>query len=61
MKLLRTKIWSWWDIGILKLSMLLFGMILGAYFHNFVMQYVWVIIIAAVLLAIRPTITYFKD
>lgn len=61
MKLLKTKIWSWCDIGLLKLSMLLFGMIAGAYFHDFLMQYVWVILIAAVLLVIRPTIAYFKD
>ncbi len=60
MKLLKTKIWNWCDIGLLKLSMLLFGMIVGTYFHDFVMQYVWVILIAAVLLVIRPTIAYFK-
>jgi hypothetical protein len=61
MKLLKTKIWSWFDIGLLKVSVLFFGMIVGAYFHDFVMQYAWVILIAAVLLAIRPTIAYFKD
>jgi hypothetical protein len=61
MKLLKTKIWSWSDIGLLKLSVLLFGMIVGAYFHDLVMQYVRVILIAAVLLVIRPTIAYFKD
>jgi len=61
MKLLRTKIWSWCDIGLLKWSVLLFGMIVGAYFHDFVMRYVWVILIAAVLLAIRPAIAYYKD
>ena len=61
MKLLRTKIWSWCDIWLLKLSVLLFGMIVGAYFHDFVMQYVWVILIAAVLLAIRPIIAYYKE
>jgi len=61
MKLLRTKIWSWCDIGLLKWSVLLFGMIAGAYFHDFVMQHVLVILIAAILLAIRPTIAYYKD
>ena len=40
MKLLRTKIWKWYDIGLLKWSVLLFGMIVGAYFHDFVMQHV---------------------
>ena len=61
MKLLRTKIWSWFDIGLLKVCVLLIGMIVGAYFHDVVMQYVWVILIAAILLAIRPTVAYFKD
>jgi len=61
MKLLRTTIWGWYDIGLLKGCVLLFGMIVGAYFHDFVMQYVWVILIAAVLLAIRPIIVYYKD
>jgi hypothetical protein len=61
MKVLRTKIWGWFDIGLLKWSALLIGMIAGAYFHDFVVQYVWVILIAAVLLVIRPAIVYFKD
>ena len=61
MKLLRTKIWSWCDIALLKWSVLLFGMIAGAYLHDFVMQHVLVILIAAILLAIRPTIAYYKD
>jgi len=61
MKLLRTKIWKWYDIGLLKWSVLLFGMILGAYFHDFVMQHVLAILFVAVLLVIRPTIAYFKD
>ena len=61
MKLLRTKIWRWYDISLLKWSVLLFGMIAGAYFHDFVMLHFWVILIAAVLLVIRPAIAYFKD
>jgi hypothetical protein len=61
MKLFRTKIWSWVDIGLLKWSVLLFGTIVGAYFHDFVMQHVLVILIMAVLLVIRPTMAYFKE
>jgi len=61
MKLLRTKIWCWYDIGLLKWSALLFGMIAGAYLHDFVIRYVWVILMASVLLAIRPTMAYYKD
>jgi hypothetical protein len=61
MKLLRTKIWNWWDISILKWSCFLFGIAAGTYFHACLVQYVWVILIAAVLLVVRPTIVYFKD
>lgn len=61
MKLLRTKIWSWSNIGQLKVSVLLLGMIVGAYFNDFVIHYVWIILIAAVLLAIRPAVAYLKD
>jgi hypothetical protein len=61
MKLLRTKIWNWWDISILKWSCFLFGIAAGAYFHACLVQYVWIVLAAAVLLVIRPAIAYFKD
>ena len=61
MKLLRTGVWSWYDIGLLKWSALLFGLSAGAYFHDYVLPYAWAALIAAILLAIRPAIVYFKD
>jgi hypothetical protein len=61
MKLLRTKVWYWYDVVLLKWSVLLFGMIVGAYFRECVMRYVWVVLVVAILLAVRPTITYWKD
>ena len=61
MKLLRTKIWNWWDISLLKWSCFLLGIAAGTYFHESLLQYVWVILFAAVLLTIRPAIAYFKD
>jgi hypothetical protein len=61
MKLLRTKIWSWWDVWLLKWCSFLFGIAVGAYFHAYVLPYVWVIILAAILLAIRPAIAYWRD
>lgn len=61
MKLLRTKIWRWCDIGLLKWCCILLGMVAGAYFNDVVMKYVWVILAAALLLAIRPVIVYFKE
>ena len=61
MKLLRTKIWNWWDVWLLKWCAFLFGIAAGAYFHEYMMPYVVIILVAATLLAIRPAITYFKD
>ena len=61
MKLLRTKIWNWRDTSILKWSCFFFGIAAGAYFHACLVQYVWIVLIAAVFLAIRPAIAYFKD
>ena len=61
MKLLRTRIWGWYDIWLLKWCALFFGLIAGAYFHEFVMRHVWVILAAAILLTIRPAIAYWKN
>jgi len=37
----------------------LFGIAAGAYFHDYVMPYTWVILVVAGLLAIRLSINYF--
>jgi uncharacterized membrane protein len=60
MKLLRTRTWWWFDIWMLKWCAFLFGIVAGAYFHEFVMPYLWVILVAAVILTIRPAMVYFK-
>jgi hypothetical protein len=61
MKLLKARLWNWTDIAFLKWSALLFGMIVGAYFSDFVKQYAIALLLIACLLAIRPLIAYFKD
>ncbi len=59
MKLLRSKVWSILDIGCLKWSCILFGMVAGAYLSEFTKKYVWLFLSAALILAIRPMISYF--
>lgn len=61
MKLLRTKIWKWSDVWQLKWSAFLFGIAVGAYFYTCLTHYVWIFLVVAILLAIRPTIAYFRD
>ena len=49
-----------WDIAYIKWSAALFGAIIGAYFANFVKQYLWIIIILIILLMINPIYKMFK-
>jgi hypothetical protein len=60
MRLFRTKVWSVLDIGLLKWSCILIGMVVGSYLAAFTRRYVMLFVIAAILLAIKPTISYFR-
>lgn len=61
MKWIRTRMWKWTDIAMVKWSAALFGMIAGAYLSELVKQYVFVVLILACLLAIRPLVYFYKD
>ena len=61
MKLFKDKKYSVMDIGLIKWSCILFGMVLGAYLVDFVLSYVWLFIIAAFILAIKPIVSYLKE
>jgi len=59
MKLFRSKVWSPVDIALLKWSCIFFGMIVGAYLSDFIKHYMWVLIIAVILLGVKPASSYF--
>jgi hypothetical protein len=61
MKLFKDKKYSVLDIGLIKWSCILIGMVLGAYLADFVLVYVWLFIIVAFSLAIKPIVAYFKE
>jgi hypothetical protein len=61
MNLFRDRKYSVIDIGLIKWSCILFGMALGAYFSEFTIRYIWLFIIVALILAIKPVVTYFKE
>ncbi len=61
MKLFRTKVWPWFDIALLKWSCILAGMIAGAYCANFTKRHLLFIAAAALLMAIRPAVSYFRN
>jgi hypothetical protein len=57
----KDKMYSVLDIGLIKWSCVLFGMVLGAYLADFVLGYLWLFIVVALLLAIKPIISYFME
>jgi hypothetical protein len=61
MRLFRTKVWSVLDIGLLKWSCILIGMIAGSYLAAFTKRHVRLFVIAFILLVIKPAISYFHD
>lgn len=40
MNIFKNYTYSWWQIGILKLSLLAFGVAIGAYWQEFFSQYI---------------------
>ena len=61
MKPFRATVWSVLDLGLLKWCCLLLGMIAGAYLADFTRRHVWVIAVVAVLLGIKPAVSYFRN
>ena len=58
MSIFEPRAWTVWEIGSLKWSCILFGAIVGAYFSELVMAYVWLFVIGFVLLASKPVMKY---
>ncbi len=56
----RTARLDFWDIGAIKWSSILLGMIVGAYIANFVKQYLWLFIVLTILIVIRPAYKFLK-
>lgn len=61
MKLLRTKVWSWFDIALLKWSCILLGIVVGIYLVEILRPYVLVLLVLALTLAVKPAVDYFRD
>jgi hypothetical protein len=59
MKLFKTKLWPPFELAIFKWSCILFGVIVGAFFAPFVIQYLWIIIGLTVLGSARVTYFYY--
>jgi uncharacterized membrane protein len=49
MKLFGSYTYTWWQMGVFKLSLLAIGMIGGAFLASFVMSSLWVFVVIAAL------------
>ncbi|MCP4897923.1 MAG: hypothetical protein GY906_13205 [bacterium] len=56
----RTKALSVWDIGVLKIYCVLFGMIVGAYASTLVRNHVWWFVAAVLILGVGLGFRWFK-
>ena len=56
----RAKRLTWLDIGLIKWSCIVFGLIIGCLFPDIFKRYLWVLIVLCILLAIRPTYRFWK-
>ena len=58
MGIFKTKVWSPWDIGLLKWCCIFVGIIVGAYISSFVKDYLWLFILLTIAFAIKPIYSY---
>ncbi len=57
---LKVKATTVWDIGILKLLVVVGGMIFGAYYSEFVLKYMWYFYISFIVLLVLMLYRMFK-
>ncbi len=56
----KPRTWTVAEIGCLKWASILIGAVIGAYIPDLVKQYVWVFVISAAILSIKPISGYFR-
>ncbi len=61
MKLFREYTMSWWQVGLLKAYVFIFGLIIGSYFVDVVQQYMTVLVLLFVALAAYFIYILFTD
>ena len=57
MKLFGTYKLEWWQIGLIKITLFFFGIVVGTYWYIFWMPYLTTLLVIAVILAIYLLVT----
>jgi hypothetical protein len=61
MDLFKPRVWTIWEIGCIKWSSILFGVIVGIYLAVYLREYVWFLVFGCVLLAVKPVVKFFRE
>lgn len=60
MRLLRARVWDWYDLGLLKWCCLLLGVALGAWLGEPARRHAALLAAVGLALGVRPTVVYFR-
>ncbi len=60
MTLFHSVTFTWWQVGIFKLSVLAFGIVIGAYWNEFFTPYVVPLLVIAVVAGLYIAYLWFK-
>ncbi|OHA87914.1 MAG: hypothetical protein A2653_00075 [Candidatus Zambryskibacteria bacterium RIFCSPHIGHO2_01_FULL_43_25] len=60
MKILRTWTFKWWEVGLLKLCLISFGILLGLYFFSYLDGLLWLWWTLFVVIALYFVVRFFK-
>ena len=60
MGLMKSRVWPYWQIGVLKWTSILIGMLIGATWSGFVKNFAWIILALAVLGSAQVIVFYFS-
>jgi hypothetical protein len=61
MRIFKSTTFTWWELGMLKWTGLSVGIAIGATWPDIFAHYAGALLIVAFVLAIRPTIAYFRQ
>lgn len=61
MKIFRDYVMTWWQVGLLKAYVFIVGLIIGSYFADLFVQYIKLMLVVAIILAIYFLYRMFSD
>lgn len=61
MNIFKDVIFSWWQVGMLKLSLFVIGLAAGAYYAEVILPYVWHLLIVGVVLGLYLTVVWCRQ